>query len=269
MEYLTFAGDIPEGEYGAGNMFVWDTGWYDLDKWETKKVVATLHGERARGKYALFELKGRDWMIHRMDPPDDPTRQPVPTDLRPMRGRAGGLPNAEDDWAYEVCWTGLRALVLGSTGAADLVDEDGHDISPAFPEVRRISRALGSVEVVLDSVLVPGAGGRDSIDRRLGARSESTIRRLSRDQPVAAVLFDVLWLDGHAVLDRPWTERRALLDDLGLDGPAWRTPQAHVGEGGELVEAARDRGVGGLVAKRMDSAYQPGKLSPDWIEIAL
>src|SRR5262245_5417625 len=239
MEYLTFEGNIPEGEYGAGNMFVWDRGWYEVDKWEPKKVVATFHGDRAKGKYALFEFKGRDWMIHRMDPPEDPTREAVPTGLRPMRGQLGGLPGAEEGWAYEVRWTGLRAMILGSTGAADLVDADGNDISPSFPEVRRISRALGSTEVVLDTVLVPSAGGRDAIEHRRAARSESTVRRLSRDQPVAAVIFDVPWHGGHSIVDLPWTERRELLDGLGLNGPAWRTPQAHLGEGGDLLEAAR------------------------------
>lgn len=269
IEYLTFEGDIPEGEYGAGRMFVWDKGWYELDKWQPKKVVITLQGDRVRGKYALFETRGRDWIIHRMDPPEDPSREAVPTDLRPMLAEPGTLPADEQGWAFEVRWSGLRALVLASTGAVDLADADGIDISDAFPEVRRIGRALGSVEAVLDAVLVPGHRDRGSLDRRLGARSESTIRRLSRDQPVAAVLVDVPWYDGHPLRDRPWTERRAVLDSLGLDGPAWRTPSAHTGDGAVLAEAGRAQGIGGLIAKRVDSPYQPGKVSSDWIDIGL
>jgi bifunctional non-homologous end joining protein LigD len=269
IEYLSFEGDIPEGEYGAGNMFVWDTGWYEVDKWEPAKVVITLSGERARGKYALFQTRGRDWMIHRMDPPEDASRSAVPTYLRPMRARTGRLPSDEENWAFEVRWSGLRSLLLGFTGAVDLADADGNDISRHFPEVRRISRALGSVEAVIDSVIVPGTGDRESIDRRLAAASDSTIRRLSRDQPVAAVLFDVLWLEGHSVLDRPWTERRSLLESIALDGPAWRTPSAHLGDGAALVAAGRDQGVPGIIAKRLDSTYQPGKASRDWVDIGL
>ncbi|MGH9246980.1 MAG: DNA polymerase ligase N-terminal domain-containing protein [Acidimicrobiales bacterium] len=268
LEYLTFEGDIPEGEYGAGRMFVWDTGWYETEKWTSSKMVVVLHGERAQGRYALFQTKGRDWMIHRMDPPADPTREPVPTDLRPMLAVPGDLP-ADEGWAFEVRWSGERALVAASTGAVDVTAADGSDISEAFPEVRRIGRALGSTEVVLDTVLVGSGEGRASIDRRLGARSDSVIRRLARDQPAAAVVVDLLWIDGHPVIDVPWSERRQALDDLALDGPAWRTPSAHHGDGEALLDAARTQRLSGLVAKRVDALYQPGQRSDDWVDIGL
>ena len=266
IEYLTFAGDIPSGEYGAGHMFVWDTGWFEVDKWESKKVVVVLHGERARGRYALFETRGRDWMIHRMDPPEDPAREPVPADLRPMRATRGTAPDG-GDWAWEVEWSGLRTIIAASTGAVDLYDAGGKNVSQSFPEVRRIGRALGSVEAVLDSVLVPANGDRSSIDRRLAAASESAVRRLGRDQPAAAVLFDVLWIDGGPILDAAWTDRRKRLDELDLNGPAWRTPSAHRGDGEALLAAARQQGLGALIAKRMNSPYRPGKRSKGWIEV--
>jgi bifunctional non-homologous end joining protein LigD len=139
----------------------------------------------------------------------------------------------------------------------------------AFPEVRRIGRALGATEVILDAVLVVANGGPEAVDRRLAARSDSTIRRLSRDQPAVAVLVDLLWCNGHPLLDRPWTERRERLEGLGLEGPAWRTPTAHLGDGLALLEAARQQGLDGLLAKRLDSDYRPGARSPAWVEIDL
>jgi bifunctional non-homologous end joining protein LigD len=268
IEYLTFEGDIPEGEYGAGNMFVWDTGWYEPEKWEPRKVVVTLHGDRARGRYALFETRGRDWLIHRMDAPEDPTREPVPTGLRPMRAVEGEAPGGED-WAWEIRWSGLRTMVAASTGAVDLFDENGRNVSSAFPEVRRIGRATGSVEAVLDAVLVPATGGQATIRRRLDASSDSSIRRLSRDAPVAAVLFDLPWLQGHSIAELPWSERRSLLDDLALEGPAWRTPTAHAGDGEALMDAARQQGIDRLIAKRIDAPYRPGERSTFWVEVAL
>src|SRR6516165_9330555 len=76
LEYLDFHGEIPKGSYGAGTMTIWDHGTYDLHKWEERKVEVTFHGERLHGRYGLFTI-GRDedsadWMIHRMDPPEDP-----------------------------------------------------------------------------------------------------------------------------------------------------------------------------------------------------
>jgi bifunctional non-homologous end joining protein LigD len=268
IEYLAFEGDIPEGEYGAGHMFVWDTGWYELDKWEPKKVVLTMHGERAQGRYALFETRGRDWIIHRMDPPEDPGREEVPTDLRPMLASPGAAPDG-DDWAWEVDWSGLRTTIAAATGAVDLFDASGRNVSSAFPEVRRIGRATGSVEAVFDAVIVPGGGDLSSIDRRLAATSDSTVRRLARDTPAAAVLVDLLWLDGYPIVESPWAERRARLDEFGLAGPAWRTPAAHPGDGAALMTAARTQGLDRLMAKRTGSPYRPGERSPDWIEVTL
>jgi bifunctional non-homologous end joining protein LigD len=207
-------------------------------------------------------------MIHRMDPPEDPNREPVPAGLRPMEATPG-KPPAGDDWSWEVHWSGLRTMIAASTGAVDLFDASGRNVSSAFPEVRRIGRATGSVEAVLDAVIVPGTGGRASIDRRLAAASDSAVRRLARDAPVAAVLVDVPWLEGGPIVEWPWSERRARLDALALAGPAWRTPTAHPGDGEALMTAARGQGLDRLMAKRIDSPYRPGKRSKDWREVAL
>ncbi|MGH9185044.1 MAG: DNA polymerase ligase N-terminal domain-containing protein, partial [Acidimicrobiales bacterium] len=247
LEYLTFAGDIPEGEYGAGHMFVWDTGTYEALEYRDNKAVIVLHGERARGKYALFQTRGRDWMIHRMDPPEDPAREFAPDHIEPMAAKPGRLPSGEDEgWAYEILWSGLRVGVRSSGGVVIIRRGDGTDVGASFPEVRRLGRQLGITEVILDGVITGG----EAVERRLAAKSESAIRRLSRDQPVALVVFDLLWLDGHPTGERPWEERRSLLDELHLSGPAWRTPSAHRGEGQLLLDAAGQQGLAGLVAKR-------------------
>ena len=267
LEYLDFQGDIPDGSYGAGNMKVWDTGTYDIEEWEDRKAVVVLHGQRARGKYALFATRGRDWMIHRMDPPEDPTWKLPPRDVKPMRASTGALPKTKG-WAFELKWSGVRALVINEPGLTTITDQDGADISRAFPEIRRIGRALGSEEVILDGVIMCDAG-RDALERRMAAKSDSTVRRIARDQPALFVAFDLVWQAGRERWDEPWSDRRERLESLALQGEHWQVPAAHVGDGAELVEAARDRGVNGLVAKRTKSRYVPGKESDDWREIAL
>ena len=89
LEYLDFAGEIPAGQYGAGSMTVWDSGTYECHKFEPREVQVTLHGKRARGRYVLFQTKGDDWMIHRMDPPEDAGRELPPEGLRPMSATLG------------------------------------------------------------------------------------------------------------------------------------------------------------------------------------
>ena len=89
LEYLDFHGEIPEGNYGAGTMKIFDRGTFEVHKWRDKEVMVTFHGERVRGKYVLFRTDGKNWMIHRMDPPEDPTRAPLPERIEPMLARAG------------------------------------------------------------------------------------------------------------------------------------------------------------------------------------
>ena len=97
LEYLEFHGEIPKGEYGAGTMTIWDRGTYEAEKFRDDEVIATFHGERVHGRYALFRTRESDWMIHRMDPPEDPDYEPFPdselaADARP---RAGAAPARE------------------------------------------------------------------------------------------------------------------------------------------------------------------------------
>ena len=87
LEYLEFHGDIPEGSYGAGTMRIWDRGTYELHKFREDEVMVTFHGERLEGRYVLFRTGGKNWMIHRMDPPEDPDREPMPEKIEPMLAR--------------------------------------------------------------------------------------------------------------------------------------------------------------------------------------
>jgi bifunctional non-homologous end joining protein LigD len=184
-----------------------------------------------------------------------------------MRSVQGPLPKSKG-WAFETKWKGLRALLTNEPGLTVLHDENGRDVSAAFPEIRRIGRAIGAEDVILDGVITC-AGGKTSLDRRLAAKSDSTVRRIAKDQPAVYVAFDLIWQEGHPRWELPWSERRQRLEALELDGDNWKVPTAHVGDGKELVEAARSSGVDALFAKRTSSPYTPGAESPDWVEIQL
>src|SRR4051795_7635649 len=96
LEYIDFHGEIPTGQYGAGVMKIWDAGTYETHKFREDEVMVTFHGERLHGRYVLFRTRGDDWMIHRMDPPEDPEREPMPQRVAPMLARTGPLPRASD-----------------------------------------------------------------------------------------------------------------------------------------------------------------------------
>jgi bifunctional non-homologous end joining protein LigD len=272
LEYLDFHGEIPKGEYGAGTMTIWDRGTYEAEKFRADEVIATFHGERVRGRYALFRTRESDWMIHRMDPPEDPAYEPFPDNtLRPMMARSGPLPRKEEQFGFEVKWDGIRTVLFCDHGHVELRGRNGSDFTPRYPEVRELARSLGSRRIVLDGEVVAfDEQGRPSFERlqsRMHLASDSAVRRRMRDIPATYVIFDLLYLDGHSTLALTYEERRELLDRLQLEGPAWRTPAYHRGEGKALLAATRELGIEGVVAKKLDCPYQPGARASHWIKV--
>ena len=271
LEYLDFHGEIPKGEYGAGTMEVWDRGTYEAEKFRENEVIATFHGERMRGRYALFSTRGNDWLIHRMDPPEDPSYEPMPDKIAPMLARSGQLPRDQQKWGFEVKWDGIRAVAFLDHGHISLQGRNFTDFTPRYPEVRDLARELGARRVILDGEVVAFDGeGRPSFERlqtRMHLASDSAVRRRAKDTPVTYVIFDLLYLDGHSTLSLSYEQRRELLGQLELEGPAWRAPAYHRGEGSALLAATRELGIEGIVAKRLDSSYQPGGRSSSWLKI--
>src|SRR3954452_2605513 len=154
LEYLEFHGEIPAGEYGGGTMKIWDRGTYELHKFPGVEGGGTFHGERLHGRYVLFHTRGKDWMIHRMDPPEDPDREPMPTRIEPMLARSGPLPQDDGRWAYEIKWDGVRAIGYVDGGRLRLESRNRNDITPRYPELRELGRALGAAQAVLDGEVV-------------------------------------------------------------------------------------------------------------------
>ncbi len=275
LEYLDFAGEIPKGQYGAGTMTIWDSGTYECLKWEPRKIEVRLHGERLDARYALFPIdKGerpKNWMIHRMDPPADPGREPMPAHLLPMLARAGALPAEERGWAYEIKWDGVRALAYSQPGELRLESRNLNDITDSYPELARLNRALSSHGAVLDGELVAfDQDGRPSfgaLQGRMHVAARAQAARLAKTTPVTYMIFDLLWLDGHSLMDLPYSERRDRLVALQLNGERWQTPEHVVGQGQELLEATRAQGLEGVLAKRLDSTYRPGQRTRDWIKV--
>jgi bifunctional non-homologous end joining protein LigD len=272
LEYLEFEGDIPTGEYGAGKMRIWDRGTFEAEKFRDDEVIAVFDGDRMKGKYALFQTKGDNWMIHRMDPPADPDREPMPEHLRPMAAvLATGVPRDDENWAHEIKWDGIRAIAYCETGRLRLESRTLRDITSTYPELRAVAAELGSTEAVLDGEIVAfDEDSKPSFERlqgRMNLASEAAVRRRMGDCPVTYLVFDLLHLDGRSLMELPYTKRRERLEDLSLDGPNWQTPSYHRGDGESLLNLTRQRGLEGLVAKRLDSRYLPGRRTHAWLKV--
>ena len=269
IDYGSFEGDIPAGEYGGGKVILWDRGRYEMEEWTDREVKVVFHGSRAEGRYVFFRTRGRDWMVHRMDGPPFPDWQPLPTGLTPMTATRGPLPSGgRRRWAYELAWAGNRILVAVEGGRIRITDERARDASAAYPELRAMGAELGSTVCLLDGEVVAlGKDGRPdpTLLRRRPARPAAPGAKDLREVPITFLAFDLLHRDGHDLTGRPYEDRREALEALGLDGGRWSVAPAVPGTGRDALQVAHGLGLDGVVAKRRKSPYQPGITGGDWI----
>ena len=277
LEYGSFAGEIPKGNYGAGQVSIWDHGTYETEKWQMgegrkKEVMVRLHGQRLHGRYVLFQTKDENWMIHRMDPPEDPQREEMPERVQPMLARLSDqVPSPDADWGFEFKWDGIRAIAFCEGGSLRLTTRRQEDVTRRYPELRALANALGSRPAVLDGEIVAlgpeGVPRFEQLQQRMGLTAEAEIRRKMKEVPVVYMVFDVIYLDGRRLVDLPYQERRARLAELGLAGPSWQTPEHQVGEGETMLHASRNAGLEGVIAKRLESRYEEGKRTGAWLKV--
>jgi DNA ligase D-like protein (predicted ligase) len=175
------------------------------------------------------------------------------------------LPADQTSWAFEPKWDGYRALghVVGRELA--LRSRNGVDMAGWFPELAGLAGALGDHAGVLDGEVVAfDADGRPSFEA-LQQRMAGRVGR-RRGAAVAYLVFDLLWMDGRLLTGLPYVERRRLLEDLEVAGPAWQTVESFPGTGTALLVATREQGLEGVVAKRLQSRYVPGRRTRNWLK---
>ncbi len=270
LEYATFEGDIPRGEYGGGTVAIWDAGHYEVEKWTETEVKFDLYGARATGSYVLFRTKDRNWMIHRHGA--STRTDPLPSSLKPMLATAGSLPVEHGSWAFEIKWDGIRVILFVEGGRVRAVSRNDLDVTASFPELSDVGEFLGMTTCVLDGEVVAlGEDGRPDfarLQRRMHVSNQREARRRAGVDPVSFVAFDLLYIDGHSLLDSGYDERRARLESLSLSGPTFTTTESFRDVSGEeILAATAANGLEGVVAKRRGSVYRPGRRSTDWVKV--
>jgi bifunctional non-homologous end joining protein LigD len=183
-----------------------------------------------------------------------------------MLATAGRLPTGPG-WGFELKWDGVRAIAVCSSGPARLYARRGNEITAAYPELANIGLGL---DAVLDGEVVAlNEAGRPSfaqLAERMHVRDAVRAAKLAAAIPVTYMIFDLLRLDGRDLVTVPYTDRRAALDELDLDGERWLVPPAF-DDGPATRAASREYDLEGVVAKRLSSVYRPGQRSPDWIKV--
>ncbi len=272
LEYGSFEGDIPRGEYGGGNVRIWDAGTYELEKWrDGKEVIATLTGRPDGGlggvprRFALLHtrLGGEDknWLIHLMAPADPERAAELPA-IAPMLATLGTAADVRGEgWVFEVKWDGYRAVASVHSGGVTFTSRRGLDLTREFPELGELGTLLAGREAVLDGeVVLLDEAGRSSFER---------LQNRSQHRGEAHYLaFDLLHLDGRSLLRRPYTERRRLLTELIGEGTTRIQLSTQLGtDADEALAISAELGLEGVLAKRADSVYQPGRRAHTWVKL--
>jgi bifunctional non-homologous end joining protein LigD len=297
LEYGSFEGTIPKGEYGAGSVTIWDAGTYATEKWRDDEIIVDVDGRPGgplgQVRLALIRTNGEgeksSWLMHRMKdqhPADLDARPPSSGAARPPQGTAaiserpmlatagtiGML--ASGEWALEWKWDGIRVLARAAAGGIRLLSRNGNDVTARYPELVGLPRVLSHDALVDGEIVALDDDGRPSFERlqqRMNLTRVREIERLAASVTVRLLLFDVLEIAGDSVTAEPYRRRRDLLDDLFTPrrGVPVELPAQAPGPAADALEESRRLGLEGLVAKRPDSPYRPGVRSEAWLKLKL
>jgi bifunctional non-homologous end joining protein LigD len=263
LEYATFEGEIPKGQYGAGTVEIWDTGTYELvEEKRDGGLTVRLHGDRLEGTWALVPAKlsgdPKNWLLirKREDGAASEHRRYAPM-LATLEDEKN-MPRGEG-WEFEIKWDGYRIVTRVAGGEAKLRTRKDQDYTERFANVaKELVKALKTPDCVVDGEVC-------ALDEE-GRPSFSAMQQRKPGTPVVYYLFDLLEVDGEPIVDLPLTERRERLEKLLERRNRTVLLSESFDDGPALMGAARERKLEGVVAKRLESRYQPGKRTRDWLK---
>ncbi len=267
LEYVNFQGEIPKGEYGGGQMWIFAQGRYQVTKEKKDGFYFRLNGRELTAEYRIHRMKENQWLLERVDAPQIDWLHDT---IEPMLSDSRTEPPQSEEYTYEVKWDGIRALISVDDGQLRILSRNGLDITAQFPELRIPEQAFRVAGALFDGEIVcldeSGRPVFKQVIHRMQQKSEGAIERARSKYPAVCYLFDLLYLDGRPVVQEPLERRREWLQDVVRKDTSYRVSSTVV-EGRELFEAARRMGLEGIMAKRRDSPYLPGRRSEYWLKI--
>lgn len=303
VEYGSFEGRIPAGEYGAGEVTIWDAGSYELEKWrDGEEVIVVLHGEKhGTHRYALIHSGGEgraenNWLIHLMKEQPGEEHQSKTDDAAPATrakpaARTAGRPPSpmlatlgsttdgsfddESEWAFEMKWDGVRAIAEvrgGSTkqGEVRLFSRNGVDISVSYPELDELLQAVQGDAVLDGEIVALDKRGRPDfslLQGRMHLRKKADVDKAAANIPAKFMVFDILEADGESLMRKEYVERRETLENTVDANDTIQVPPAFDGDLAAAMESSAKLGLEGVMAKKRDGRYSPGVRSRTWLKL--
>ena len=267
LEYISFEGAIPKGEYGGGMMWKFAQGRYQITKEKKDGFYFRLQSRELNAEYRVHHTKENQWLLERVDNPQtDWLRDPI----EPMLARPAEKPPDSQDYLYEVKWDGIRAMISLDEGQIRIHGRNRLDIAKQFPELLIPEQAFRATSGLFDAEIVcleaNGKPNFRNVIHRMQQKTEGAIERAKTKYPAVCYVFDCLYLDGRPIVNEPLTRRREWLEDAIKKDCAYRVSEV-VEEGTALFEAAKEMGLEGVMAKQRNSVYLPGRRGESWLKI--
>jgi bifunctional non-homologous end joining protein LigD len=271
MAYATFSGSIPEGEYGGGEVRIFDRGTYEMVSRSDDRLTFRLEGGRWLGVWHLVHTGLRDgkdqWLAIMSEDLRPPSDQPPP--VEPMLATLTSAAFDDPEWVFEPKWDGIRAIAICGEDTR-LISRNDRDITVAYPELHRLDDRVVALDAILDGEIVAFEDGVPSFQRlqqRMHLRDERRIEQMAKQIPVAYIVFDLLYLDGEDLTGRPLVERRRQLEEIIVASERIQISPVTEADGSALFQAAAQQGLEGIMAKKGSSLYKPGARSRDWLKV--
>jgi bifunctional non-homologous end joining protein LigD len=305
LDYGSFEGTIPSGNYGAGNVTLWDRGTYEwlgpktpAQMWESGDLKLRFHGHKIVGEFALVRTnraKGKDWLLIKKkdfavregwDPEADTrsvlqgpadisstegaVKAEMPVALEPMLATLGTAVPSGSEWLYEVKWDGYRALCFIQGGKVRMLSRRGTKLDKQFAAVAQaLAQSVKAEAAIIDGEVVAlDEGGNPSFQHLQNLTGFGTKPALKGMAPpnLNFFAFDLLYLNGYDLRKAALIDRRQLLMSILLPSEIVRYSEHFVGKGDKLLKAVRAKGLEGIIAKQAQSRYE-SKRSNCWIKI--
>lgn len=266
VQYLSFEGIIPKGEYGGGTMWIFARGRFEITKQKKDGFYFRLYSPELEGEFRMHNLKEKEWLLERVDRAQWDRNTYIPPMLASSEP---DLPPGEHLFQYEIKWDGIRVGLQIQEDGLKIFSRSGREITAQFPELSQARDHLNANVAVLDAEIVclDGQGRplfKDVISRMHAG--QMAIDVLRKQKPAYCYLFDVMYLDGRPLLKEPLIRRQEWLKDILKTKNTYRISEVFA-DGRQLKNAAEQLALEGIMAKKKDSLYTPGKRSTDWIKI--
>ncbi len=267
MKYLTFDGQIPKGQYGAGEMWIYALGKYTITKDKKDGFYFRLSSKEVNGEYRIYKIKPKEWLLERVD---SPQVNFIHDQIEPMLSGTATEPPDSDEYLHEIKWDGIRALISLEDGQVRIMTRNQNDVTKQFPELAAADKAFRATCGLFDAEIVcldkSGKADFKKVIHRLMSSGETTIQKNSRTSPVYCYIFDCLYLDGRSLIHEPLLKRRAWMRDAIKPETSYRISEA-VEDGQALFDAAREHQLEGIISKEKNGKYLPGKRSDLWQKV--